>query len=245
MDSVYKQMDAWYQRSLGSALHRAEKALLSQYLPDLLGTYLVQVGGPTTCHYTEESPVTYKVYVGPEVDFRYFSACIAAEFDDLPFLPESVDVILLPHVLGSVNRPKHLLNETYHILEPGGHLVILGFNPFSLWGLQKPFKSKVGPPWTTQFIPNIRVRRWLKKIGFHIVDWKTTFYRMPIENKTKLAQQQALENVGQLCWPFFGAVYMIVAEKRVEVMTPIKEKSFIKKPVLTGDAINPTTRVSE
>ena len=56
--------------------------------------------------------------------------------DELPLAPKSVDVIILVHVLEFIPSPPVLLREVYQALAPGGQLIIVNLNPWSLWGTQ-------------------------------------------------------------------------------------------------------------
>ncbi len=58
-----------------------------------------------------------------------------AEAENIPLASDSIDVVVLPHVFEYSNNPHRLLRELDRILIDDGHLVILGINRFSLWGL--------------------------------------------------------------------------------------------------------------
>ena len=57
---------------------------------------------------------------------------VIAEFAPLPFLPDSVDMIILPHILEFMETPEELLHDIWTSLMPNGYLLVINFNPFSL-----------------------------------------------------------------------------------------------------------------
>ncbi|MCQ4062135.1 class I SAM-dependent methyltransferase, partial [Klebsiella pneumoniae] len=68
-----------------------------------------------------------------------------AEFEELPFESQSLDMIVLPHVLEFSEDPHQLLREVERVLMPEGRVVITGFNPMSLWGLRHAALKRWAP----------------------------------------------------------------------------------------------------
>jgi ubiquinone/menaquinone biosynthesis C-methylase UbiE len=59
------------------------------------------------------------------------------DFDALPFDSASLDLVVLPHTLELASDPHQTLREVERVLVPEGRVVIVGFNPASLWGLRQ------------------------------------------------------------------------------------------------------------
>jgi SAM-dependent methyltransferase len=55
----------------------------------------------------------------------------------LPFASSSLDLIVMPHTLEMAADPHLALAEATRCLVPDGRLVIVGFNPMSLWALRQ------------------------------------------------------------------------------------------------------------
>lgn len=53
----------------------------------------------------------------------------------LPFAPQSLDLLVLPHALEASPDPHAVLREAERVLVPEGRVVIIGFNPLSAWGV--------------------------------------------------------------------------------------------------------------
>ncbi len=141
-------------------------------------------------------------------------------------------------------QPRKILNEIYHILIPEGHIVIIDFNPSSLWGFMHLYKRNSIPPWQGKFISIPRMCRWLKHLGFSIVEHKTFLFRPPLFNEDTMQRMSFMEKIGSRLCPWYGAIYMIVAKKTVAALTPIKQQKHIfkRRVVTTKTYAEPTTR---
>jgi SAM-dependent methyltransferase len=59
---------------------------------------------------------------------------VIGQLHRLPVASDSVDCVLLPHVLDYSDRPHAILREVDRVLTAHGHLAILGFKTGGLWG---------------------------------------------------------------------------------------------------------------
>lgn len=223
MEMVLRQMDLWYRTPLGGCLLEAEQAMLKSFLEDCLVQSLLQVGGPSEIFLFPLKSTFHRVRLSPERMPIFKGPSVRASFEELPFLSESLDIVLLPHVLEFVSNPHIILNESHRVLAPEGRVIILGFNPWSLWGLFQCWVRHKTLPWRGHFINALQVKRWLEKQGFTIEETHTLFFRPPCKSSEKLRRWMVLEALGRLLWANGGAVYCIVARKQVVSLTPIRE----------------------
>jgi len=151
------------------------------------------------------------------------------EFDALPFPQNSLDLVVLPHALELARDPHQTLREVERVLVPEGRVVIAGFNPTSLWGLrQRAGRMKRGLglgrdkslylPRAGEFIGYWRLRDWLRLLGFEVEIGRFGCYRPPFESERWLQRCAWMDPVGDRWWPVLGAVYFLVAVKRVRGM---------------------------
>jgi len=125
-------------------------------------------------------------------------------------------------------RDPHLtLAEVERVLMPEGRIVILGFNPASLWGLRQRFgrlrrrlggRSPLFLPRPGDFIGYWRLRDWLRLLSFEVEGGRFGGYRPPLNSERWLSRYGWMDRTGDRWWPVFGAVYMLVAVKRVRGM---------------------------
>jgi hypothetical protein len=102
-------------------------------------------------------------------------------------------------------------------------VVILGFNPFSLWGLWRLLRRRRGSaPWNGHFLQLTRIKDWLKLLDFEIDRGSMLYYRPPLASETTMDRLHFLDKAGDRWWPMAGAVYLLVAKKRVVGMMPLR-----------------------
>ena len=150
------------------------------------------------------------------------------DFDSLPFADASIDLVVLPHTLELAGDPHQTLREVERVLVPEGRVVIAGFNPASLWGLrQRAGRVKQGLgqrssgtylPRAGEFIGYWRLRDWLRLLSFEVEAGRFGCWRPPFSTQAWLDRSAWMDRVGERWWPVFGAVYFLVAVKRVRGM---------------------------
>jgi SAM-dependent methyltransferase len=150
------------------------------------------------------------------------------DFDALPFPSQSMDLLVLPHVLEMSRDPHETLREVERVLVPEGQVVIVGFNPASLWGLRQRgdhLRTRIGLARRTPFLPVAaellgywRLRDWLRLLSFEVERGRFGCWRPPLRSQRWLQRFGWLESVGDRWLPVFGAVYFLVAVKRARGM---------------------------
>ncbi len=169
----------------------------------------------------------------PEASFR-------GQSDQWPIASGSLDVVLLPHTLEYVARPHEVLREAERTLIPEGHLLILGFNPWSQYGLRRLFSGwRNVSPWCGHFYSTLRLRDWLALLGFDTALVRPYFFRPPLQNERIMRRLNALERAGER-FPLPGGGYLLVAKKRVTTLTPIKPRW--RRSLVSVGRTEPTAR---
>jgi hypothetical protein len=152
---------------------------------------------------------------------------IRADYRALPIIPNSMDAILLPHVLESEASSEDILQEVEIALKPEGSLVILGLNPISLLGCRIALASN-----SKNTIESEKPRfknmsqwcDWLGKRNFEVYWKRKLFYRPPINHSKWLSKLTWLERIGSILCPWFGGAYVLLARKRLFGITPLRAK---------------------
>jgi hypothetical protein len=105
------------------------------------------------------------------------------------------------------------------VLVPEGQVVITGFNPYSLWGLRRRLSPRhAGLPWQGNYISVLRLKDWLKLLGFETQLGSFGCYAPAVSQQKWLHRWRFMELAGGRWWPIAGAVYMLQAIKRVHGM---------------------------
>jgi SAM-dependent methyltransferase len=149
---------------------------------------------------------------------------------ELPFDCDSMDLVVLPHVLEFSEHPHQVLREVARVLRPEGNLIISGFNPRSLWGLKKSLggmsramgRREEGYPWQGHFIALPRLKDWLALLGFEVAGGRFCAYAPPFHTAKWLERFAFMEAAGDRWWAVSGGVYFLHAIKRVHGMRLIK-----------------------
>ena len=216
----FTQLEAWYQTPLGRVVSDAVLSYLREQLSHSFGYHILQLGLPDQSAWLKESPITHQVLLS---DDRHTQASLLSDFTDLPLASASIDVVVLPHTLEYAVCPHTLLTEVNRVLIPEGHLVIVGFNPVSLWGLTRSLTHWMGgAPWQGHFMSVSKMRHLLAETGCRVKVIKSFLFRPPVRNTWAFEQLLFLESVGRLMWPYPGGVYMLVAQRQVIKLTPIR-----------------------
>jgi len=246
----------WLKTPAGQYLLDWERAQLERVVADIFGYHALQLGLPDLNalqasrmpHCWVASPYW------PESDDIFAINSVAAkainmpaivensslkidfftEFEALPFAENSLDLLILPHSLELSPDPHATLREAERVLMPEGKLIICGFNPLSLWG----FKQKRSHlykrlnfgdlylPEAGEFIGYRRLRDWLRLLNFDVEPGHFGCYRPAVRSESMLQRFAWMDKLGGQYWSVLGAVYFVVAVKRVRGMrmiSPIKK----------------------
>lgn len=240
---VQPRLRAWFRHAYGRAFVAAVRAELARILPNLFGYHLIQLGSADGDSFTASSRIQHNVVIAGRREGVASGHNVQAEFAALPIATDAVDVVLLPFVLEFNERPHDVLREVERVLVPEGHVVIVLFNPLSLWGLARFWlKGRQRPPWSGRFFTATRIKDWLALLGFDIVVTRSFFYRPPLRHEPSLQRMQFLERIGARWWPIFGAATVLVGRKRVATLTPIKPRWRPRRSVLAAGLAEPTQR---
>lgn len=153
----------WFATSPGSELAKQEVRLLSGRLAGLYARRVVQVGSFGVGH-------SLTLFGGARLwvlaSRREAALDLQADPEVLPLVSGSVDVIILNHQLEFTRRPHQVIREAARVLAPEGHMIVLGFNPHSLWGLRQYWpRGRHHPPWSGRYLSAARIQDWMLLLG--------------------------------------------------------------------------------
>lgn len=208
-------MDEWFEAPLGRYLIEHEQNYFDHAVANIFGFHALQLG---LIQYdllrTNRMPTRFGI--APQLRGQ---VKLLAEPESLPIASQSLDLVLLPHVLEFSAHPHQILREVERVLRPEGQVIISGFNPFSLWGLPHYFSSrKRNYPWRGDFISLPRIKDWLALLGFEVTAGKMCCYVPPVRTEKWLNRFSLLEAAGDRWWALAGGVYFLQAKKKVAGM---------------------------
>ena len=208
------QARQWLGGPLGELLLAQQRPLLEAELARLFGGYLVHYGPGV------DVPVAAQIQRSVRVGAPFSGVEIACEEQAWPLSEHAADVVLLQHGLDFSLSPHGLLREAARSVRPGAHLLIVGINPLSAWGLRHLFaRDALG---SAQCISHGRVTDWLRLLGFSLEKRQFGCYRPPLSSLAWQARLLPLERWGgQLQAPGAGC-YVLVARKTVAGLRPVR-----------------------
>jgi len=206
----------WQQFNQGDALARAIAVRLQPWWQRIFGYYLLKVGDLSCQLDTKDCKVQQHINVG-----RYGKGLsLKAEADALPFSENSVDAVLLSHMLEFTPDPHHVVREAHRVLCSDGYLILTGVNPFSMVGLLRCWPSlQQKYPWQGRFFSASRVKDWLHLVGFEVLSEQRFFCSAMLT--TDRRDDHWLQWTERYLH-YFAASYLIVARKRELPLTPIR-----------------------
>ena len=244
-------LDGWLKSPAGIYVRQWEQACLDELTVDIFGYNAVQVGLPQIdALAANRMPNKWQAATRlSNIDELAIAAgnkqiAVALDFAELPFASQSLDLVVLPHVLEFAAEPHQVLREVERVLIPEGQVIICGFNPASLWGLRQSVRRITRSPYLPvagEFISLPRMKDWLKLLNLGVTRSHFGCYALPARTTQWLNRFAFMENAGKRWWPYLGAVYMVHAVKRVKGMTLIGP-AWNKKSASASQAVPATNR---
>lgn len=238
-------MGGWLKTPPGQVLLAWEQARIDRAVADIFGYHAMQIGLPEIEGLRANRmphrwlagdrpdappPEPFAPPCEPGLTTTPLKSAVALHCDAeaLPFPSSSLDLVVMPHTLELAQDPHVALSEAARVLVPEGRLVITGFNPASLWALRQRLGRtahglRVGDerlflPSEGEFIGYWRLRDWLRLLSFDIELGRFGCWRPPWNSQKWLDRFRWIEPVGERWWPVLGAVYVLVAVRRVHGM---------------------------
>ena len=235
MDSEIIGLTDWLKTPPGEYLLAWEREQFDQAVSDIFGYHALQLGLPELDalrsnrmlhQWLATSGVVISGVESSSPPAAKPMAALMTESGALPFAANSLDLLVLPHTLDFSADPHATLREAERVLVPEGKVVISGLNPASLWGMrqrrgrlyQRFGRGDLYLPESGDFIGYWRLRDWLRLLNFEVESARFGCYRPAFETEKWLSRFEWMDKVGQRWWPIFGAVYFLVAVKRVRGM---------------------------
>ena len=156
-----------------------------------------------------------------------------ANWASLPLADESIDVCLLHHALEYTDSSQQILKEVARVLRPRGHVIILGFNPYSWMGFVSKCKRLVS---TNRFLNRRsltqgRLEDWLDFLDFSVhqaIPVRTTIrQRLGLITRPRSRTQRGIRESLELLWslrPFAAGFCLVGCKDRIgAIPRPMRE----------------------
>lgn len=235
-----QQWDHWLTQPLGSAILTLEQQFLTSVLPNYSGQFALLIGVPRQHPLLHASVMLNNVVLSPLMNSAKHFSLIESEFYQLPIASGSVDLVILPHTVECVENQRHLIAEACRLVKPEGFIMLLGFNPFSLWGLKKWWVNHQPMPWSGNFVRPKQIKQWLSLADFELYKQDMLLFRPPFKNQSIFNKLSFMEKIGKFIYP--GGIYVLTFRAKVIPLTPIKLHWRQKIPAMSSTLPRPTLR---
>lgn len=229
MRSAFRNHPPRYPRSwddfIGGQTVRDEIAqVCNEYSQRVFGYHFLRLGELSSEIALPDCPIRHLIN---QTHYRQTQSSLLAWSHELPYSENSIDGILLANELDFAQDPHQILREVDRVITQNGYVIISGLNPLSLTGLLRflPFRRQ-NLLHDARFFTSGRIKDWLQLLGFEIVEQRHVLFSL-------LQCNPKPESSGFRRWmatymPWSGAVYVILARKRVVPMTAIRPRLKLK-----------------
>jgi len=130
----------WFDTPAGAYARAWEQSRLDELTADIFGYNAVQLGLPVldtlAANRMPNRWVTDSDLPADAMDGDR-QVVVVHDLTELPFATQSLDLVVMPHVLEFAAEPHQVLREVERVLIPEGQVIICGFNPISMWGARQ------------------------------------------------------------------------------------------------------------
>lgn len=244
-----RALELWFATELGQSLLANQRAAIKTAMSGVFGVRYVEVGLAPGLSSMPRHPGWQQSLAVPDWSERLRDyaghSLMVARPEELPMADGSLDAVVLHHTLDVAQWPQRALREASRVVRSGGHVIVIGFNPVSIWGIQRLLSSRQRMPWRARFISAWRVQDWLGMLECTVAPPRFGFFRPPVQNERLLRRLSTLE-------PFyergiqlpFGGFYTVFAEKREEAGIGLhsnwRREQVVSMPVANRDAATGT-----
>ena len=236
-------MHDWLDTPPGHYVLAWEQAQCDQALADVFGFHALQLGLPELdalrANRMPHRWLGCDSMVGLKINPK---GLLLTESLALPFPDASLDLVVLPHTLELSRNPHATLREVERVLVPEGRVVVLGFNPTRLWRLRRRWRED--DPGVGGVIGHWRLRDWLQLLSFEVASNSLGCYRPVLKSQTWLERLAWMDRFGPRWCPILGAVYCMVAIKRVRGMR-LLETAWKRPATRSARAVTTATKEME
>lgn len=238
------KLSTWWMQETGQRTYRQLQIVMRDLLSDCFGYYLLQLGNSAPpIDYRSLSSIKHQFILDSHRDDGRAVQLIYARPGMLPVMTDSVDCVVLIQTLDFADDPHQVLREVERVLIPEGVVIIIGFNPWHMLGMQRLFGRIVGDyPVSAHHIGLHRLQDWLTLLGFDLAE--LSVFGASEGSCRKLNLPGLPASVIGMAYPALGPLYAVKAIKRVSRLTPIEPAWKLRKSRIGIGAAEPTARVT-
>lgn len=211
----HDSFERWFQTPLGRSLLASQRAVLDHELGAMAGARQLQVGVSHRLPLATSTDFAQKIITTPAWHPNMPDGAAVCDADELPFPGDSMDLVVLHHTADFSPYPHQVLREAARVLRGEGVIALIGFNPFSLWGIRHLLSRQRQGPWGGRFLMRSRMEDWLTLLGCEMESSSTHFCSLPLQRRHRRSGPGRAKRKCSASLLPVGAYYCILARKRV------------------------------
>ncbi|WP_106478070.1 class I SAM-dependent methyltransferase [Phytohalomonas tamaricis] len=164
---VFDAGQDYWNSAYGQAQWHCERACLGPILERLTGQHALELGMASPL--IELAPVRHHIRWTPSLGQAMHPSTLVCDPAAMALPDESMDVVLVHHLLEAAPKPHHILREAARVTSDHGSLLIVGWHPFGLGMLNRCLPSRRNEwPCHGQWHSVQRMKDWLTFVDFEI-----------------------------------------------------------------------------
>jgi SAM-dependent methyltransferase len=181
---ILTELESWYDSDNGRYLLQTTRDVLQERLATSFGYHILQLGMTRGHPLLDASPINHRIYAGERAGAGVGLLCSG---DEIPLDSDSIDTVIAHHSLEFTPNPHQVLREIQRVLTPQGQLLVVAFNPFSLFGLSTRLRglSRRSLWHRHQPVSEKRLTDWLHLLGCEVQS-STRLYGVPPVGRGRL-----------------------------------------------------------
>lgn len=211
-------LSQWYASNLGQSIAARLESELGARLGDVFGYQGLQVGNLVPgLHLLAGAGLQRHLILDAPTGTG--QADIHGDVLSLPIASGTMKAVAFFHTLDFCSNPHQALREANRVLTDDGQLIIVGFNPYSAFGVRHRLSVwRQREPWSGNFYARHRITDWLSVLDYRVLDSSAMFMLPPINSERLLRRFAKLESLHRFIGGV-GGVYVMRARKQTLPMT--------------------------
>lgn len=242
-----EQLQAWYATPYGAALHAHIWQVLKIYLKRIPVQSFVPVGLP----FASDKPM--HASMGEQISLVMEHDTVDLDdltlFDSLPLEADSQSCLVYHHLLDVLDDPYQLLREANRVLDDAGYLIVINFNPWSLYGLARILRTPLSyfsrsAPWALKAYSQSRLLNWLRVLEFVPCSSESCGFVPPVVGGYSTIALEKTEPAISNWFSRGGMVNVVLYRKNLAPVTPIRTRWKVTSAKIPRGRLQPNAQTS-